>query len=205
MAEIEQDWLPTRQTLLSRLKNWEDADSWREFFDTYSKLIYSVARRSGLTDAEAQEVVQETMVTVANKMPDFKYDPGKGSFKGWLKNTTRWKVQDQFRRHQRQARWVESSPTSTEAHHPAVPESDPMGFESVWTKEWEDHLMKTAVTAVKQSVTPQAFQVFDLCTLKGWPPTRVARALNLFRPQVYYLNRKVSKLLQSELNRLQSS
>jgi len=205
MAEIEQEWLPTRQTLLSRLKNWEDADSWREFFDTYSKLIYSVARRSGLTVAEAQEVVQETMVTVANKMPDFQYDPDKGSFKGWLKNTTHWKVQDQFRRHQRQARWVEASPSATEMPHPASPESDPAGFESLWTKEWEDHLMKTAVTAVKKLVTPKAFQVFDFCTLKGWPPARVARELNLFRPQVYYLNRKVANLLKSELNRLQSS
>ena len=84
MSEFDQDWLPTRQTLLSRLKDWDDAESWREFFESYSKLIYGVARRSGLSDSDAQEVVQETLVTVANKIPDFKYDPNKGSFKEFL-------------------------------------------------------------------------------------------------------------------------
>ena len=58
----EADFIPTRRTLLSRLKNFDDHLSWRNFFDTYWKLIYSVALKSGLRDAEAQEVVQETVI-----------------------------------------------------------------------------------------------------------------------------------------------
>jgi hypothetical protein len=52
--------IPTRATLIEKLKNWENQTSWREFFDTYWQLIYCVARKAGLTNVEAQDVVQET-------------------------------------------------------------------------------------------------------------------------------------------------
>ena len=88
----------TRATLILRLKNWQDQASWQEFFDTYWRLIYGVARKSGMTDSEAQDVVQETMLAVAKHMPKFTYDPSIGSFKAWLLNMTRWRILDQFRK-----------------------------------------------------------------------------------------------------------
>jgi len=63
----DDEFIPTRRTLLSRLKNWNDQESWKEFFETYARLIYSVAAKAGLTDAEAQDVVQETVIIVARK------------------------------------------------------------------------------------------------------------------------------------------
>ena len=73
---------PMRRSLVSRLKNWEDNASWQEFFDTYWKLIYSVAIKAGLSDEEAEDVVQETVVSVAKKMDSFKYDPADGTTLG---------------------------------------------------------------------------------------------------------------------------
>src|SRR6266853_3603253 len=90
--------IPTRQSLLSRLKDWNDQDSWKEFFDTYWKLVYGVAIKAGLTDAEAQDVVQETVLSVAKRMPDFQYDPAVGSFKNWLLVITRRRINDHFRK-----------------------------------------------------------------------------------------------------------
>ena len=84
-----EDFIPTRYSLLSRLQNWDDQDSWKDFFDTYWRLIYSIALKSGLTEAEAQDVVQETIICVANDIEKFKRDRTLGSFKGWLRNLTR--------------------------------------------------------------------------------------------------------------------
>ena len=81
MKNNSPDWLPTRRSLL---KDWDDQESWQVFFDDYWKLIYSLAIKAGLNDAEAQDVVQETVLSVCRQMPDFKYDPGIGSFKSWL-------------------------------------------------------------------------------------------------------------------------
>src|ERR1043165_10231370 len=88
MSEQRDEFLPTRRSLLIRLKNWDDQESWRNFFDTYSRLIYSFARKAGFGDAEAQDVVQETVVTVAKHIPQFEYDPALGSFKSWLLQIT---------------------------------------------------------------------------------------------------------------------
>ena len=74
----DNEFIPTRRSLLGRLKNWDDLASWQEFFDTYARLIHRVAVKAGLNDAEAQDVVQETIIIVARKIPGFKYDPALG-------------------------------------------------------------------------------------------------------------------------------
>jgi len=67
----EDELIPTRQTLLGRLKDLNDQQSWQEFFDTYWKLIYRTAVKTGLTHEEAEDVVQNTVMNVSKKMPNF--------------------------------------------------------------------------------------------------------------------------------------
>lgn len=202
MTQTEETWLPTRQTLLSRLRNWDDQSSWREFFNLYWRLIYGVARQAGLSESEAQEVVQETIITVAKQMPEFRYDKAKGSFKSWLRKTAGWRIQDQFRRRQRDQRLTtEPLDTGTDAVQPEAA-IEGGAFDALWDSEWRHNLIAVAVERVKKQVEPKEFQVFDLCTNKEWPAARVARALHLLRPQVYYLNRKVTRLIEQEATRL---
>src|ERR1700761_4833643 len=71
ISSMSDDSIQTRTTLLEKLKDWRDNPSWQEFFDTYWKLIYGFAIRSGLNAVEAQDVVQETMLSVAKHIPTF--------------------------------------------------------------------------------------------------------------------------------------
>src|ERR1041385_6847988 len=119
MARHREGMIPTRYSLLSRLQNWDDQESWKDFFDTYWRLIYSAAVNSGLSEAEAQDVVQETVICVARDIQKFKRDRAKGSFKGWLRNLTRWRIKDQLRK--RMPGQVESVQLpDEEADHPAL-------------------------------------------------------------------------------------
>src|SRR5436190_12555128 len=95
--EHAEDAIPTRDSLLGRLRDWGDEKSWKRFFDTYWRLIYNRAIRAGLTDSEAQDVVQDTVISVCKSMRRFKYDK-EGSFKAWLLKLTNWRVADQLRR-----------------------------------------------------------------------------------------------------------
>ena len=81
MSDKKNELLPTRASLLERMRDWQNQTSWQEFFDLYWKLIYGVARKAGLSDSEAQDVVQEVLVHVAKQMPTFRFDPALGSFK----------------------------------------------------------------------------------------------------------------------------
>src|SRR4030095_1516851 len=84
--------LPTRQSLLSRLRDCQDQDGWREFFDTYWRLIYPVALQPGFDDATAQDIVQTTFIYLSRRMPKFRYDATRGSFKSWLRRVTRSRI-----------------------------------------------------------------------------------------------------------------
>ena len=96
------DLIPTRKSLLGRLKDWQDNESWRDFFDTYWRLIYGFAVQRGLSHEEAQEAVQETVVAVAKSIGRFKYDPKVCAFKTWLLGVTGSKIANQFAKRARQ-------------------------------------------------------------------------------------------------------
>lgn len=127
----------TRRSLLTRLKHWDDSGAWREFFDRYGKMIYGFAIKAGLSDAEAQDVVQETMLAVTKQMPGFHYDPAKGSFRRWLFNQTRWRIADHFRKRQRaellQAASDDDATGTTEMER--VPDASEEKLEATWDSE----------------------------------------------------------------------
>jgi RNA polymerase sigma-70 factor (ECF subfamily) len=211
----DEEFIPTRGSLLSRLRSWDDQESWLEFFDAYGKFIYTVATRAGLTNAEAQDVVQETLLTVAKKMPGFKYDPAIGSFKGWLLLITRRRIDKQLRKRMPVTAGQASSlpgaggtpglhsdDTKRTATVERVP--DPTGFdlEVAWDAEWEKHLWNTALARVKTRVKPKQFQIFDLYVLKEWRVEEVARALGVSATHVYVNKHRVGSLLKKELKKL---
>ena len=190
---------PTRQSLLSRLRSWDNQDSWYEFFELYSRLIYGVARRSGLAESEAEEVVQETVIAVAKEMPGFKYDRLKGSFKGWLLVITRRRIADQLRR-----RYRHVGPGLADIEDPQVAAelarvTDGSELESVWDDEWQTHLRAAALERVKRRVRPEHFQMFDLYVLRGWSVKRVARALGVSSMQVYLARHRIGREIRKEL------
>src|SRR5688572_1591832 len=119
------DSLPTRRSLLSRLRNLGDSESWRTFFETYWRLIYNVARKSGLSDDQAQDVVQDTVIAVARKMPEFRYDPAKGSFKQWLLLICRRRIQDHLRRVYSARELVQQSSEETISTAENAPDTTP--------------------------------------------------------------------------------
>src|SRR5713101_7636162 len=101
MAGDEHSSIQTRPSLLNRLKSGDDAESWQEFYRVYGKLVRDFAIQAGLTDTEADEVVQETAIAVARHLPEFRYDPKVCRFKTWLLNQTSWRVKDQLKRRRR--------------------------------------------------------------------------------------------------------
>lgn len=194
----------TRRSLVDRLQNWEDRKHWQEFFDTYWKLIFSAARKSGLTEAEAQEVVQETVITVAKKVGQLKYDPARGSFKGWLLHITRWRIADQFRKRQpgeNRRRFADN--TRITATMERLPDPSAVDFDALWEREWQENLLAAAMQRVKKKVEAKQFQIFDCYVRKEWPAQKVAAELGVSIGQVYLARHRVTAALKKEIRALQ--
>jgi RNA polymerase sigma factor (sigma-70 family) len=202
MRVSAEDLIPTRYSLLSRLQNWDDQDSWKEFFDSYWRLIYAFALKSGLTDAEAQDVVQETIICVAKDIHKFKRDPSAGSFKGWLRNLTRWRIADQLRKRNPGAAG-EPGESLAEQGMEEIPDPANAGLERIWEAEWKANLLEAAVERIKHQVKEEHFQIFDLCVLRQWPAERAARTLAVNITRIYLAKHRVLALVKKEVRRLE--
>jgi RNA polymerase sigma-70 factor (ECF subfamily) len=204
----ENEFIPTRQSLLERLRRWNDQQGWQLFFDTYWKLIYRTARKAGLSETEAEEAVQETIIVVARQMPDFQYRPAErgGSFKQWLLRLTKWRIGDQLRK--RKKDWLFVHPADGGSHGDAISEiPDPLAnkLTELWNNEWERNLLGAALERVKQRVEPRDYQVFYLSTIKEWSGLKVARNMKVSLTHVYTIKHRVSKEMKSILSQLRKN
>jgi len=198
-----EDSLATRASLLGRLKNWEDAKSWEEFTQTYSRLIRAVALKAGLTESEAKDVEQETLLCVAKSIHEFESNPERGTFKSWLLNLTRWRIADQFRRRSpgagASAPPADGSPTRT----PTVERiPGPDNLDAEWEIEWKRNIVETALARVGRKVKPKHLQIFDLYAMRHWPAGKVARELGVTRVHVYLVNHRLTQLMKREVEYL---
>ncbi|HLW34555.1 MAG TPA: sigma-70 family RNA polymerase sigma factor [Chthoniobacterales bacterium] len=196
----------TRRSLIERLADWNDRKHWQEFFDGYWRLIYSTARKSGLTDAEAQEVVQETVITVAKNIEKLKYDPNRGSFKGWLLQITRWRIVDQFRKREPgNAKAPRTTDDRLTATIERVPDAGVADIDAVWEAEWKENLFEGAIARVKKKVDAKQFQIFDCYVRKEWPAQKVAEQLKVSVGQVYLARHRVGAALKKEIRALEKA
>jgi len=198
--------LPTRRSLIERLRDLDDQPSWREFFETYWKLIYGAAIRAGLSDHEAEDVVQETVIGVARKMESFRYDPSVCSFKGWLMHVTRCRIADQFRRRRPQnvplaaPRADTTAETTLNLHDPAA-----NVLEGIWNEEWQKNLVDVAMDRVRRRVNPEHYQIFHLHAVKGLGVRDVAKLTGASLPKVYVTYHRIAKLVKAEVRRLETT
>ncbi len=199
------EFLPTRRSLLTRLKRWDDQESWREFFDTYGKLIYSAALQAGLSHADAEDVVQETVIGVARKMRGFRYDPATGSFKTWLLLNVRSRIIDHWRKENALKRRLEVHPepqTGTGALE-AIPDPTLNQLEAVWDREWQQSLLESALARVKCKVSAKEYLLFDLSAVKQRPTRQITSSLGVTAAQVYLARHHVGRTLKAEILKLE--
>jgi RNA polymerase sigma-70 factor (ECF subfamily) len=140
MTQPKDDSYATRSSLLRRVKDTQDERSWQEFYDSYQGLIFGFAVKAGLSEHEAQEVVQETLIAAAKHLPEFHYDPKVCSFKTWLLNLSAWRVKDQLRKRQVPSAPQPHGPSADDTSRTATVERvpDPAGseLETIWDQEW---------------------------------------------------------------------
>jgi RNA polymerase sigma-70 factor (ECF subfamily) len=192
---------PTRKSLLLRIKNWSDEGSWSEFSKIYEKLIYETAMRSGLRTVEAQEVVQETLLTVAKKIAGFDYDPNVGSFKGWLLQITRRRIIDQLRKRRPQVE--QAKPINAPSTLDTLLDPASSRLEALWNEEWHQALLGMARALVKRRVGLKQYRMFELYVLQQSPMKTVTSLLGVSSAQVYMAKYRITRLLKKELKNLE--
>jgi RNA polymerase sigma-70 factor (ECF subfamily) len=204
LASGPRELAPTRESLLERLRDLDDHRSWQEFFDTYWKLIYCAAVKGGLSDDEAEEVVQETVIGVARRMDRFVYDPRACSFKGWLMHVTRCRIIDHLRKRQTRARALVplTADTGTGGGGGVADPAAERGFAELWDGEWQKNLVDAAMERVKRRVDPEHYQIFYLHSVKNMSGKDIGELLGITAAKVYMVRLRIARQVKREVQEL---
>jgi RNA polymerase sigma-70 factor (ECF subfamily) len=173
MAPDAHSSIRTRPTLLHKLKNGDDDESWQQFYRIYGKLVRDFAIQAGLTDAEADEVVQETAIATARHLPGYQYDPKVCRFKTWLLNQASWRIKDQIKKRMQARPDLSNSgatPESDTARTPTinrVPDPNAVNLDALFEQEWRKNLWAAALERVKAKFSLKQFQVFESVSHQG--------------------------------------
>jgi RNA polymerase sigma factor (sigma-70 family) len=206
MAMDEPSSIQTRPSLLKRLKSGDDAQSWEDFYRIYGKLVRDFAIQAGLTDTEADEVVQETAIAMSRHLPEYRCDPKVCRFKTWLLNQSSWRIKDQFKKRtkdkaQHHSLGHDNDETATINR---VPDAAATDLDAVFETEWRKNLFTAALQRVQQKFSLKQFQIFDLVVLKEWPAAEVAKSLGVSLANVYVTRHRISAAIKNETNRLEA-
>lgn len=174
MTDKKEDIYVTSSSLLARIKEGDDI-SWQEFYDTYKKFIWTIAKYYNVREADRDDVITQVINELYRTRERFQYDRSKGRFRDYLRRV----VQHHILRSRRKELGMEN------IDDPAIPPPNVDGFGPVWDAEWKEHVLEQAQLVLKDRMDPVSFQVFNLLTKDGEKPEDVAKALGLKIEQVY--------------------
>jgi RNA polymerase sigma factor (sigma-70 family) len=188
----------TRASLLLRLRDTHDLPAWEQFVGLYAPLVYGFARRKGLQDADAADLAQDVMTSVAQQMRQWQYNPERGSFRGWLFTIARNRLMN----------WQASAARRMDGTGgddnlkagQTCPESLPDADD--WDAEYARRVFHWAATVVRPQVSEQTWQAFELTAIDGLNGTEVAASLNMSTGAVYLARSRVMSRLKQVVERI---
>lgn len=196
----------TRTSFVRRLKA-RDENSWQEFYEQHRQMIYARAITRGLSQAEAEEVVQETFLTLFKKIEEFIYDPSRGRLTGFVAQTAGWRIEDQRDKRLPEPATEPRQEQETErtAFIHRLPDNAHSAIEALEKKE-SGQLAKAVHDAVmrriKKRTSLKQYQIYELHNLQGLPVEEVCRVLGAKPQDVYNATARICHRIQEEVEKL---
>jgi RNA polymerase sigma factor (sigma-70 family) len=189
----------TRVTLLGRLRRDPTNQTiWAEFVEHYGTKIFLWCRKWGLQEADSQDVTQNVLLKLADKIRTFQYDPSR-SFRAWLKTLTHHAWSDFLESRQRPGLGSGDSRIADMLHSLEARADLVKQLEA----EFDRELLEEAMARVRLRVAPQTWEAFRLTALEGLSGAEAAQKIPMKVAQVFVAKRRVQKMLSEEVAKLE--
>ena len=191
--------MATRTSLLLRLRQAPpDQGAWAEFVDRYGRQIHAWCSRWGLQEADAQDVTQTVLLQLASKLQNFSYDPAQ-RFRAWLKTLTHHAWSDFVQSRARPGLGSGDSGVEKLLHSVEAREDLVKHLEA----EFDREILEEAMLRVRLRVAPQTWEAFRLTAVEGLSGAEAGARIPMQVAQVFVAKRRVQKMLQEEVARLE--
>jgi len=185
----------TRASLLLQIRDGSNHSAWREFMNLYGPVVYGFARKRGLQDADASDLMQDVMRSVASAIGQLDYDRKRGSFAGWLFTITRNKVFNflSSRRIRPQATGDTATNQMLNSHPDASDGSE------AWEIEYQRRLASLAMDKIKNEFQENTWRAFWLTAVEGVSASDAGQQIGLSPGAVYVAKSRVMARLKDEV------
>ena len=193
------DSLPTRESLLQRVCRAPDDASWEEFLNYYRDYLYGMARKTGLSHEDAEEVVQNVCVNILKALPQFEYDKDRGRFRSWLATIIANEARMLLRK--RRGHLESMDRHRQESVRVYLSRCDPDIPGQIAEEEWRAYVTRLAWDKVRPHFSSHYLEAFEMLS-KGVRAADVASQLGLNRSSVYVYRKRIEDRLREEVIRL---
>lgn len=183
----------TRPSLLMRIRDRGDAGAWRTFDTIYRPMLYRFGRASGLGHDNAEDVAQQCLTVITDRIGEFSYDPQKGSFKGWLRTLVNNRVRNLLR--DRKDQQGSTHDFQRAQQRELLPDEV---FEKVWMEEHLWHCLRE----LRDEVEETTFNAFRAHVIDQQPIEQVCAALNLKPNNVYTIKWRMTERVAEKMKEL---
>ena len=192
------DTTTTRPSLLLHIRDCQNGTAWSQFVDIYLPLIHGYVRKHGLQDADAADLAQEVLHTVARVARNFDYDPNRGSFRGWLFSVVRNELRDHVARNRRLDQATGDTTIKAILEQQTASEDEV----ELWNREYEQRVFTYASQQVRRDVHDATWQAFWQTAIEGKRGNDVAADLGMSTAAVYLAKSRVMARLKEKVRQL---
>lgn len=196
------EFMETRPSLLAQLGAGGPESRWREFFDLYAPAIFGVARARGLGRHDAEDIVQQVMVSVLGHIGSFEYSRDRGRFRSWIRRVTENKIIDLRRRRGRARAACAGDPGGSADASASASGGGGGTAEAIWEEQWERQDLLHCLSLVEADISPRRMEAFRLYVLRGLSAQETARRLGMSVGHVYVVRCYVLDLVRKRLGQL---
>jgi RNA polymerase sigma factor (sigma-70 family) len=192
--------LNTKESLLIRLKNKHDDDSWKQFDINYESFIYKLIRRMNVQHHDAEDIGQNVALKAWRKLPEFDYNSKKGKFRGWLARIAGNEVKDFFRKHKSYLNNLVNTATELNTLQLSITQPD---IEKIAEKEWKEFILSQAKKNIAQQLSEKSQKIIALLQ-EGKPIDYISNELDITKNSIYVQKKRTLEKLEQEIARLES-
>lgn len=179
--------LPTRETLIRRVRDLGDSGSWAEFWGLYEPVIGAYLRRLRVREHDAADLTQDVYLKLRRELPRFTLESQRGNFRGWLRRVTDNMVRDHFRAARRDEDRIEDAAEYKRAVEVSFDDSSER--DAVRAREWRQNVMTVILEKARAEFTdrPKLWKCFDMTLLRRLPAKEVAAELGIDKVNNVYV------------------
>ena len=190
----------TRSILLAQVRSPDDREAWEEFVQIYQPVIYRMARRRGMQDSDAQDLVQKVLMRVAGAIDRWERQPGT-RFRHWLRRVARNSILTELSRPPKDVPLGGSDIQEFMAEQPAAASDVEQELD---VESMREQYLRAAMT-VQADVNAETWRAFELTVIAGNSCETAAKIIGKSVGTVYAARSRVMRRLRGHIQRLEQS